>query len=87
MNDALARVEGTWSGEGGGSFPTIDSFVYRETLTIERRDKTSLFFVQKSVRATPAGTAWVTSHRESGFILQLDNDTERREPPPAPVCR
>jgi THAP4-like, heme-binding beta-barrel domain len=75
MNDVLARMEGKWSGEGRGGVPTIDPFIHRETLTIEQRDETSLFFVQKSVRTTPAGTAWVTSHWESGFIRQLENDT------------
>jgi nitrobindin-like protein len=75
MTEVLARLEGAWSGEGRGALPTIDAFVDRETLTIERRDETSLFYVEKSVRATPVGSAWVTSHWESGFIRQLDDDT------------
>lgn len=71
MNGLLAQMAGRWSGEGHGVFPTIDAFVYRETMDIEQRDETSLFYVQKSVRAAPADRGWITSHWESGFIRQL----------------
>jgi hypothetical protein len=74
MNDVFARLTGMWSGEGRGVFPTIDAFVYRETLNFEQRDETSLFLVQKSVRPTPAGQTWVTSHWETGFLIRLDDD-------------
>ena len=73
MNDRLACMVGRWSGEGHGVFPTIDAFVYRETLEIERRDDTSLFYLQKSERAAPPDGGWITSHSESGFIRQLED--------------
>jgi hypothetical protein len=75
MNEVFARLVGAWSGEGRGVFPTIDAFTFRETLTVEQRDEASLFYVQKSARAPSAGSEWITSHWESGFIRRLDDHT------------
>ena len=64
----LGALEGTWRGEGMGGFPTVDSFVYRETLTFERRDEESLFYMQRTEKRMDGQPEFVLSHWESGFI-------------------
>lgn len=71
-NYLFGMLEGSWSGEGRGEFPTIASFNYRETLTFERRSETSLFYLQRTERL-PEGQEPVTSHWESGFIDVLES--------------
>ena len=70
-------LAGIWHGEGEGGFPTVDSFAYRETLTFERRDKDSLFYMQRTKRRVEGKAELVMSHWESGFIRILaDNELE-----------
>ncbi|MBI4913202.1 MAG: FABP family protein [Acidobacteria bacterium] len=62
----LALFQGRWSGEGRGSFPTVESFRFREELEFEQRgDEPLIHYVQrtwlKGERSTP-------SHWESGFL-------------------
>lgn len=45
-SQVLALLEGTWTGEGRGRYPTINSFDYRETLIFTRRDENSLAYDQ-----------------------------------------
>lgn len=69
----LAMLEGKWTGEGQGEFPTIDSFDYQETLIFERRDENSLFYQQRTEKRYKGESVYQTSHWESGFLRVLDN--------------
>jgi THAP domain-containing protein 4 len=69
----LDRLEGTWRGDGSGYFPTIESFDYRETLTFERRDETTIFYEQRTEKRLRGQTAFLTSHWESGFLRALES--------------
>mgnify|MGYP003498226672 CR=1 FL=1 len=44
----LTLLEGTWTGEGRGQFPTVTSFNYRETLTFTRRNEKALAYEQQT---------------------------------------
>jgi hypothetical protein len=66
-------LEGKWIGQGHGSFPTVGSFDFRETLTFERRDEGSLFYVQRTQKRPLGQTAFQTSHWESGFLRLLES--------------
>jgi hypothetical protein len=69
----LDRLEGTWRGDGSGYFPTIEAFDYRETLTFERRDETTIFYVQRTEKRLRGQAAFLTSHWESGFLRTLES--------------
>src|SRR5215470_16644210 len=71
----LDRLEGTWRGDGGGYFSTIEAFDYRETLTFERRDETTIFYEQRTEKRLRGQTAFVTSHWESGFLRALEGES------------
>src|SRR5258706_15654472 len=66
-------LEGIWSGEGRGEFPTVTSFDYRETLTFTRRDEKILAYEQRTQKLYDGQTEWLESHWENGFIRILDN--------------
>jgi hypothetical protein len=70
----LDRLEGTWRGAGGGYFPTIEAFDYRETLTFERRDETTIFYQQRTEKRLRGQTAFLISHWESGFLRALESE-------------
>jgi hypothetical protein len=59
----LAFLLGTWQGEGTGSYPTIEPFAYRETLTFDHVGDAWLSYLQES---------WSTDgeplHFERGFL-------------------
>ena len=44
----LRFLLGTWRGEGSGSYPTIDPFGYRETLTFDHVGDAWLSYIQES---------------------------------------
>ena len=64
-------LEGTWTGEGHGEYPTVTSFDYRETLTFTYRDEKSLAYEQRTQKQIDGQTEWLTSHWENGFIRVL----------------
>jgi hypothetical protein len=66
-------LEGAWSGEGRGEYPTITSFDYRETLAFTRRDENSLAYEQRTQKRLDGQTEWLVSHWENGFIRLLEN--------------
>jgi hypothetical protein len=70
----FALLEGTWEGEGRGQYPTINSFVYRETLIFTRRDEKSLAYDQRTQKHFDGQTEYLVSHWENGFIRILENN-------------
>lgn len=72
----VSELVGTWSGEGEGQYPTIESFRYREVTEIgERDDHPALRFEQRAWKLTPSGD--VVSHWETG-LLRLSSDGSAR---------
>jgi hypothetical protein len=69
----FSLLEGIWTGEGRGGFPTVTSFDYRETLTFTQRDEKTLAHAQRTQKRYDGNTEWLPSHWESGFIRSLDN--------------
>lgn len=72
----VSELLGTWTGEGEGQYPTIESFRYRETTEIvQRDDHPALRVDQRTWRLTNAGDA--TSHWETG-LLRISSDGSAR---------
>lgn len=68
----VSELISTWTGEGAGQYPTIQSFRYRETTEIvERDDHPALRFDQRTWKLTPDGE--VVSHWETG-LLRISSD-------------
>jgi hypothetical protein len=66
-------LEGTWTGQGRGQFPTVTSFDYRETLTFTRRDEKTLAYEQRAQKRYDGTSDWLESHWENGFIRILES--------------
>jgi hypothetical protein len=68
---ALQRLVGDWEGAGVGEFPTIETFDYRETLTVRALGGMTLQYAQRTWRRSAA--EYVASHQEIGYI-GVDDD-------------
>lgn len=66
-------LEGTWTGEGRGGYPTIESFDYHEMLAFTRRDERSLAYEQRTQKRLEGRLDYVISHWENGFIQVREN--------------
>lgn len=69
----LSLLEGSWTGEGRGEYPTVRSFDYRETLTFTRHDEKCLAYDQRTYKRYDGQTDWLVSHWESGFLRTLES--------------
>src|SRR5918999_5059925 len=62
--EVLAFLVGLWQGEGRGSYPTIESFAYREETAFAHVGKPFLSYVQQTWTLDDARPL----HTESGFL-------------------
>ena len=69
----FSLLEGAWTGEGHGEYPTITPFHYRETIMFTRREETSLAYEQRTEKRINGQVEWLLSHWENGFIRILEN--------------
>ncbi len=73
VTQILHLLKGTWTGQGRGQFPGVNSFAYRETLTFTRHDEKTLAYEQRAQKLYDGQAEWLESHWENGFISVLDN--------------
>lgn len=60
----LSFLLGSWSGEGRGTYPTIDDFAYREWVTFGHTGKPFLVYTQRTADAATGAPM----HAETGYL-------------------
>jgi len=65
VDDFLKLIQGTFSGKGQGSYPTITSFPYEETVVFERLGDKPIFSYRQSTKHAETGKPL---HCESGYL-------------------
>ena len=72
--ERLTPLLGVWKGRGRGDFPTIDTFDYRESLTIRRDgDAPFLTYEQSTELIDPESRSIRRSHWEAGLLRPLED--------------
>lgn len=64
---------GTWSGEGKGEYPTIESFSYREEITFASVPTKGFLAYQQKTWSSETGQPL---HAETGYLRPAENDVE-----------
>ena len=72
--EKLKELVGVWEGEGSGSFPTVDSFRYGETLIFESIGTAPVVhFQQKTWLISDNNRNGEFLHWESGFLMVMED--------------
>ena len=70
----LLALLGTWEGEGVASYPTIETFPYREHFVVRgRQDDDAVIYEQRTWTPGADGALSRPSHWETGFLIPQED--------------